>query len=353
MKKLMIFFLSVLLLMPTGARACWDDDWDDWEDTGSWDDDDWYDDSWYDDDWYNDDDWYDDDDDIAWDETLDGVDIYPDDNYDDDDIAWDETLDGVDIYPDEDYDWGLDDDWWRTDYSDDDDFSDDDDEYQSDDDDDNTGSSSQTGGNSNNNNNKDKTNDKDKDKDKPLDYDPKRHDVTDKDITVDNLPDKGEHKQTDKYDCVITCMQYLSDIVLKEGIIDKGQFEYNYEQEYGPSKKGIDSENLKEFVSSTYKTSDVNSYDEYKEAIENGKPVIATVNGSEEGVSHEVVVVGFPAEEDEDKDNDVTEKDETESDDENDDERPIIVYDPATGCYQEVPFGSIHDGSGMAIEGLK
>mgnify|MGYP000502090592 FL=1 len=343
----MIFFLSVLLLMPTGARACWDDDWDDWEDTGSWDDDDWYDDSWYDDDWY------DDDDDIAWDETLDGVDIYPDDNYDDDDIAWDETLDGVDIYPDEDYDWGLDDDWWRTDYSDDDDFSDDDDEYQSDDDDDNTGSSSQTGGNSNNNNNKDKTNDKDKDKDKPLDYDPKRHDVTDKDITVDNLPDKGEHKQTDKYDCVITCMQYLSDIVLKEGIIDKGQFEYNYEQEYGPSKKGIDSENLKEFVSSTYKTSDVNSYDEYKEAIENGKPVIATVNGSEEGVSHEVVVVGFPAEEDEDKDNDVTEKDETESDDENDDERPIIVYDPATGGYQEVPFGSIHDGSGMAIEGLK
>lgn len=186
-----------------------------------------------------------------------------------------------------------------------------------------------------------------------MDYDPKRHDVTDKDITVDNLPDKGEHKQTDKYDCVITCMQYLSDIVLKEGIIDKGQFEYNYEQEYGPSKKGIDSENLKEFVSSTYKTSDVNSYDEYKEAIENGKPVIATVNGSEEGVSHEVVVVGFPAEEDEDKDNDVTEKDETESDDENDDERPIIVYDPATGGYQEVPFGSIHDGSGMAIEGLK
>lgn len=40
MKKLMIFFLSVLLLVPTGARACWDDDWDDWEDTGSWDDDD-------------------------------------------------------------------------------------------------------------------------------------------------------------------------------------------------------------------------------------------------------------------------------------------------------------------------
>ena len=89
------------------------------------------------------------------------------------------------------------------------------------------------------------------------------------------------------------------------------------------------------------------------EAIENGKPVMATVNGSEEGVSHEVVVVGFPAEEDEDKDNDVTEKDETESDDENDDERPVIVYDPATGGYQEVPFGSIHDGSGMAIEGLK
>lgn len=66
MKKLAIFFLSVLLLVPTGARACWDDDWDDWEDTGSWDDDDWYDDSWYDDDWY------DDGDDIAWDETLDG-----------------------------------------------------------------------------------------------------------------------------------------------------------------------------------------------------------------------------------------------------------------------------------------
>ena len=100
MKKLAIFFLSVLLLVPTGARACWDDDWDDWEDTGSWDDDDWYDDSWYDDDWYD----------------------------DGDDIAWDETLDGVDIYPDEDYDWGLDDDWWRTDYSDDDDFSDDDDD---------------------------------------------------------------------------------------------------------------------------------------------------------------------------------------------------------------------------------
>lgn len=83
------------------------------------------------------------------------------------------------------------------------------------------------------------------------------------------------------------------------------------------------------------------------------KSSVDTVNGSEEGVSHEVVVVGFPAEEDEDKDNDVTEKDETESDDENDDERPIIVYDPATGGYQEVPFGSIHDGSGMAIEGLK
>lgn len=83
------------------------------------------------------------------------------------------------------------------------------------------------------------------------------------------------------------------------------------------------------------------------EAIENGKPVIATVNGSEEGVNHEVVVVGFPDEgdeetkgdddgynefidvvpsdeenedenedkdnEDEDKDNDETEEDGTET----------------------------------------
>lgn len=340
----MIFFLSVLLLVPTGARACWDEDWDDYEDTGSWDDDDWYDDYFYDD-LYDDlfgDDWLDDDDN--------------DSSFDDDvkDGGW---LDDVVVTPDnndEDYDWGLDEDWWRTEDSDDDDYSNNSDDVQGwGDDDDDTGSSSQTGGNSNNNNNKDKTDDKNKDKDKPLDYDPKRHDVTDKDLTVDNLPDKGVHQQTGKYDCVATCMQYLSDIVLDNGFKSKESFEDDYKAKYGSISNGVEAENLKDFVSSNYKTSDVNSYDEYKEAIENGKPVMATVNGSEEGVSHEVVVVGFPAEEDEDKDNDVTEKGETESDDENDDERPVIVYDPATGGYQEVPFGSIHDGSGMAIEGLK
>lgn len=115
------------------------------------------------------------------------------------------------------------------------------------------------------------------------------------------------------------------------------------------------------------------------EAIENGKPVIATVNGSEEGVNHEVVVVGFPDEgdeetkgdddgynefidvvpsdeenedenedkdnEDEDKDNDETEEDGTESegDDENDDERPIIVYDPATGMTYSIEFDKALD----------
>ena len=151
MKKLMIYFLSVLLLVPTGARACWDEDWDDYEDTGSWDDDDWYDDSWYDDDWYNDD-WYDDDDDIAWEGYLPGIDVYPDDDEWDGDVVYDDFNDDTEWLPDlvvtpdddDDYDWGLDEDWWRTEDSDDD-YSDNDDDIQDWGDDDDNDSNS--GGN--------------------------------------------------------------------------------------------------------------------------------------------------------------------------------------------------------------
>ena len=59
------------------------------------------------------------------------------------------------------------------------------------------------------------------------------------------------------------------------------------------------------------------------EAIENGKPVIATVNGSEEGVNHEVVVVGFPDEGDE----------ETKGDDDGYNEFIDVVPSESGGMY--------------------
>ena len=138
MKRLAILILSVLLLIPTGALACWDDDWDDFDDTDSWYDDSWYDDDWsYDDDWYNDDSWLDDDDnyDGGW---LDDVIVTPDDDDWDGDVIYGDFDDDTIWLPDlvvtpddnDDYDWGLDEDWWRTPDSDDDDDSNNDDDYQ-------------------------------------------------------------------------------------------------------------------------------------------------------------------------------------------------------------------------------
>ena len=100
------------------SHACWDDSYDDYYDYDDYDDDWLYDDY---DDWFFDDyDWnYDDDEDIVYGEI-------DEDKYD---IDGGELYDGPVVTPDEDYDWGLDDDWWRTDYGDDDDYGNDDDWY--------------------------------------------------------------------------------------------------------------------------------------------------------------------------------------------------------------------------------
>ena len=117
----MIFFLSVLLLVPTGARACWDEDWDDYEDTGSWDDDwnDLFDDL---DEWIGDDNYYDDSDFDMPDNDYD----YTDDAfiYDDDDGSDGFGIGVVGHQPDDD---AVNNDWWINQYPDNDDYEEDED----------------------------------------------------------------------------------------------------------------------------------------------------------------------------------------------------------------------------------
>lgn len=276
MKKLAIFFLSVLLLVPTGARACWDDDWDDWEDTGSWDDDDWYDDSWYDDDWY------DDGDDIAWDETLDGVDIYPDDNYDDDDIAWDETLDGVDIYPDEDYDWGLDDDWWRTDYSDDDDFSDDDDDS----------GDYNTGKRSDNSTTIGTVGKEFKD------YKIQKGDK----IIIKDYADRVWKKQDGVKDCVLTAMEYASQILKDNNLNYRITFADDYSffinSEKDVLKDGIYSDELEKLLNMEFNYEKMTYSIEFDKALDVGCPILSVIDRNAtdsfkyEPIEHMIVIIG-------------------------------------------------------------
>lgn len=112
---LSFFLIFAFAAMPSLSYACWDDDYDDYY--GYDDDDDYY----YD--WWSDDEDNDDDYDYDWGNN----------NGDDDDDCIDGgTLDEVIITPDDDYDWGLDDDWWRTDYGDNDDCGDDDDDSDND-----------------------------------------------------------------------------------------------------------------------------------------------------------------------------------------------------------------------------
>lgn len=85
MKYLKLLIIVLSLSVPIHSYACWENDWDDDDDSG----------------WY--DGWGDNDDDL-WGGMLPEVDVYPDSDFDDDD-------------------WEEDDDWWR---SDDDDWSDDD-----------------------------------------------------------------------------------------------------------------------------------------------------------------------------------------------------------------------------------
>lgn len=117
----MIFFLSVLLLVPTGARACWDEDWDDYEDTGSWDDDwnDLFDDL---DEWIGDDNYYDDSDF----DMSDNDDDYTDGPfiYDDNGGSGGFGIGVVGHRPDED---AVGNDWWINQYPDNDDYEEDED----------------------------------------------------------------------------------------------------------------------------------------------------------------------------------------------------------------------------------
>ena len=106
---LRFFLIFACVAIPLHSHACWDDSSDDYYDYDD------YDDDWYDDWYFDDDDWNYDDDDIVYGEIS-------EDNYDMNGGELDEVV----VTPDEDYDWGLDDDWWRTDYGDDDDYCNDD-----------------------------------------------------------------------------------------------------------------------------------------------------------------------------------------------------------------------------------
>lgn len=284
MKKLAIFLLSVSLLIPTGAHACWDEDWDDYEDTGSWDDDDWYDDYFYDDSFYDDfyddlfgDDWIDDDDNNSG---------YDDDVYDG---GW---LDDVVVTPDnnddEDYDWGLDEDWWRTKDSDDDDYSDNSDDVQGWGDDDD-GSSDDT----------DKS---------PIigavgkefkDYKIQEGDK----VIIKDFADRIWKKQDGIKDCVLTAMEYASQILKDNNLNYRITFADDYSffinSEKDVLKNGIYSDELEKLLNLEFNYEKITYIYEFDKALDVGCPILSVIDGNAtdsfinyEPIEHMIVIIG-------------------------------------------------------------
>lgn len=289
-----ILVLALSLLIPSAGYACWDDYEDDW-----WSDDSWWDDDDYDDSW---DDW------DSWDD-------------DDDDVAWDEELPDLVVTPDEDYDWGLDDDWWQNDQWDDDNY--DDSDY-----DDPQGEWGGDGDSGIGDHQNDK-NVSEKGKSEP-------YKIKDTDKVVDNLPDTWKRQNTNM-NCVSTALEFVSRILFGEGCFDRSLFENKYKEMFGKdlTVKGVDSDKLFDLVKVYFTAENVTGYDEYKEAIENGAPVMSTVSGTNEKTEHEVVVVGLVG--DESKEGV---------------EKQVIVYDPGYGDYRSMSFDNIKENSGIEVTGF-
>ncbi len=291
MKRLAIFILSVFLLVPTGALACWDDDWDDWDDSDSWYDDSWYDDDWsYDDDWYNDDSWLDDDDnyDGGW---LDDVVITPDDN--DNDIAWDEDLPELVVTPDDgddDYDWGLDEDWWRTDDDNDDDYSSSDDDYQD--------SGDETDDGSNAGSKKDNSTTIGAIGKEFKDY---KIQEGDKIIIKDHV-DKTWRKQPGSKACVLTAMEYVSQILKDNNLNYITTYAEDYKHFINSDKEnvlrdGIYGSELEALLNLEFNYEKITYFPEFSEALDVGCPILSIIDGNvidflEEPIEHMVVIIG-------------------------------------------------------------
>lgn len=294
--------MSILLLIPSSGYTCFDD-YDDWSD----------------DDWY--DDWYEDLYDYLYDYGSYGYDDY-------DDLSVDNQ-----VYPDEEGTGGFgigivgdtsndddeyDDDWWRTDYSSDEEY-DDNTDWDEDNDYELDNNNNNSNNNSNNSNNEYKIKDKDK--------------------VVNNLPDNWK-KQDSNMNCVSTAMELVSRIILESGCIDRSTFEYGYDEKYNIDlrEEGVKSNNLNDFVNIYFETSNIKTYEEFENAIDNNHPIMVTVESEDGNNDHEVVVVGFV--DDEDNDENKYNGEDT------------IIFDPGYGNYHTIPFSDIKPNSGIEISDL-
>lgn len=300
MKTFKILFLLISLSIPTTSYACWDDYDDDW---GTWD-------PWNEDD--DDDGSYDYD---AW--TDAGWDGYGSDGGNDtgddyDDVGDDYYGYGVVITPDD-----NDDDWYDL-PDQDDDYSDDGDDYEDyNDDDTNISGDSHTTIGSN--------------------YSSQEYILknTDKLIIFDKM--KKWNKQSEKMSCVVTAMEYASQILkdndLNYRIVFTDDYKYHIYYDNDFNSHGVRLDELEPFIRLEFDAKQIYSQYSFIESIENGWPILSVISStalySWSPVEHLVVIIGQTG-----------------------DGNSYIYIDPDNGGYKTINYYSIL-GPNFSVKSLK
>ena len=276
----MIFFLSVLLLVPTGARACWDEDWDDYEDTGSWDDDwnDLFDDL---DEWIGDDNYYDDSDfDLSDndDDYTGGPFIY-----DDNGGSGGFGIGVVGHRPDED---AVGNDWWINQYPDNDDYEEDEDiQGWGDDEGDDSTAGRKPGHSTIGAVGKEFK-----------DYKIQKGDK----VIIKDYADRVWKKQAGVNDCTITAMEYAAQILRDNNLNYRMTYEddfSHYIEKRDISEYGLNQYELEALMNIEFDYEKITLIPDINEALSDGCPVIAIIDGNmidylEIPIEHMITIIG-------------------------------------------------------------
>lgn len=228
---------------------------------------------------------------------------------DEDDYLYGGTLPNIDIYPnhhddnnndEDDYNWDDDEDWSNTDWE----WDDDEVPYQD--------YSQQNG------------------------YKYHIPSPGEKNITT-NLP-VAWRCQDNQYSCVVTCMEYLQNILEGTRPVND-QHRYKFESlyaginsDYDPSNNGANKGDIEKILSTTFNyeeiTQDYYSHSLFEDIIDEHNPILTTIDW-QSGGSHEIVIVGY----------------ETSN-------NSFVCIDPTDGTYKDIELCNISSPT-FVVSGVK